>query len=297
MRNLLPAFLILCLAPLLAGPPETVDATFHQFWYQGKAELSRYELKQSRYGELREGDTVLIFVTEPLLQKEQVKRERGDAPADTVLKLNAQHQFNTGLYSYSLMTSTFTRVDYRQPETKKVTFTGQDWCGHSFMQINRTADQYAYQIRAYFQNPGDTEGRFEKGAVLEDELLNWIRLAPAHLPTGKIRVVPSLQFQRLKHLPAAAVAAEASLTETGDHDFGDATLYRYRVVFPDLERTLDIYFTQSAPFRIEGWADRFPDGGKPMTTTARRTHTVWEPYWNQNRNSDAANREKLGLQP
>lgn len=287
--------LLLFLPGLAAGPPEVVDAEFHQHWYQGKAELSRYQLKQSRYGQLREGNSVLVFVTEPLLQKEQVKRERGQAPADTVLKLNAQHQFVTGIYSYSLMTSTFTKIDYRQPTTQKVTFTGQDWCGHSFMQVNRRDDHYAFQVRSYFQNPGDAEGTYEKGAVLEDALMTWIRLAPAHLPTGNIRIVPSLQYQRLKHIDAAAHNGKAELSKVTNPDFGDQELFRYRVVFPELQRTLDIYFETEAPFRIEGWTDAFPDGGQTMTTSARRTHTLWEPYWGLSRNEDLGYRDQLGL--
>ena len=39
------------------------SANFGDYWYQGKAELSRYDLKQVRYGEIHQGDAVLIFVT------------------------------------------------------------------------------------------------------------------------------------------------------------------------------------------------------------------------------------------
>ena len=37
---------------------------FWKHWGDGKAELDRYALTQPRYGELRQGTAVLIFVTE-----------------------------------------------------------------------------------------------------------------------------------------------------------------------------------------------------------------------------------------
>ena len=40
----------------------TVDQ-FNDYWYAGDAELTRYALQQVRYGEVHEGDAVLIFVT------------------------------------------------------------------------------------------------------------------------------------------------------------------------------------------------------------------------------------------
>jgi hypothetical protein len=38
---------------------------FEKYWFNGEAELSSFQLTQARYGELREGKAVMIFVTEP----------------------------------------------------------------------------------------------------------------------------------------------------------------------------------------------------------------------------------------
>ena len=46
---------------------------FKEYWYAGKAEITSYELEQARYGELRKGNAVLIYVTEPFLSEKQVK--------------------------------------------------------------------------------------------------------------------------------------------------------------------------------------------------------------------------------
>ena len=54
--------------------PEKVNLSneFKSYWFDGKAEISTYSLSQSRYGEMRSGQLVSIFVTEDFLKKEQV---------------------------------------------------------------------------------------------------------------------------------------------------------------------------------------------------------------------------------
>ena len=39
---------------------------FQDYWYNHGAEISRYSLQQMRYGEIHEGDAVLVFVTEKI---------------------------------------------------------------------------------------------------------------------------------------------------------------------------------------------------------------------------------------
>ena len=105
--------------------PASLSEDFKAYWYQGKAEVSRYALTQARYGELRNGDAVMIFVTEDFLTDEQVKYEGGsNGPRTGILKLNMLEQFNTGIYDYSLMTSVFTPVDGSR--TLKTTCSVQD---------------------------------------------------------------------------------------------------------------------------------------------------------------------------
>ena len=54
---------------------EVLETTLDEYWYQGKAEISRFELQQSRYGEVHQGDAVMIFVTEDFRTDIQVKLE------------------------------------------------------------------------------------------------------------------------------------------------------------------------------------------------------------------------------
>ena len=119
---------------------------FSTYWYQGKAEVNRYALTQARYGEMRNGDALMVFVTEDFLVNEQVKFEGGSkSPKTGVLKLNWIERFNTGIYDYSLMTSVFSPVD--QSPVLKVTCSVQDWCGQAFVQLNQRKDGYRMESR------------------------------------------------------------------------------------------------------------------------------------------------------
>ena len=81
---------------------------FKAYWYAGEAEISSYALQQARYGEIHEdGEAVLIFVTEDFNAKKQVKADRTRENNQAILKLNATKNFLTGVYPYSIMSSTF----------------------------------------------------------------------------------------------------------------------------------------------------------------------------------------------
>ena len=46
---------------------------FGDYWYQGEAEITSYELEQARYGSMHDGEAVLIFVTERFLENKAGK--------------------------------------------------------------------------------------------------------------------------------------------------------------------------------------------------------------------------------
>lgn len=266
------------------------SAEFMAYWHQGKAELNRYALTQARYGELRNGNAVLVFVTEDFLDSAEVKYEgKGDAPHTSVLKLNRIDRFITGIYDYSLMTSTFSPVDGTPP--MKVSCSTQDWCGQSFMQLNHRSDGYDYELRSYFQADGDKSDKVGR-PVLEDGVMNQVRIDPAKLPTGAVEMLPSLSYLRLMHKPSAPVNVNAKLTAQGDTS-------TYAMDFASLDRTVSIHFGTPFPHVIFGWEETRPDGFgdnvKTLTTTARLTDQVMEPYWKQHTVADDSLRTKLGL--
>lgn len=68
-----------------------MDRTFWSHWGDGQAEISAYELTYPRYGALRSGVAVAIFVTEPFSYEARVKADRGKhAPGDRLPRDQAQ---------------------------------------------------------------------------------------------------------------------------------------------------------------------------------------------------------------
>ncbi|MEM6807488.1 MAG: septum formation inhibitor Maf, partial [Bacteroidota bacterium] len=52
---------------------------FQAYWYKGEAEISSYKLEQARYGEIHEGHSVLVYVTEDFSKSKQVKLDNAAA--------------------------------------------------------------------------------------------------------------------------------------------------------------------------------------------------------------------------
>jgi hypothetical protein len=289
-----PLFLAVLLG-LVPGGAATRSASpgekFGGYWYQGKAELTRYELDQARYGEMHKGEAVLIFVTEQFLPDRQVKLEEGDpAKGITVLKLNSVRKFFTGIYPYSLMTSTFTPVDFSRTRTLKVASSSQEWCGQTFTQVNFRNGRYEGALRSYFEAEGDREFDFGP-AWLEDELWTRIRLAPDTLPVGRVQVVPSLQYARLWHKAVRPEEARASLRSEGGENV-------YELDYVAIARRLAIRFQKEFPYKITGWTETQPgafDGSPLLTTKAVATASLQLDYWKRHNNADAHFRKELGL--
>lgn len=277
---------------------ENAAIQLDKYWYQGEAEITRFELQQNRYRDVHPGEAIMIFVTEDFLTDEQVKNEHYQKDNSTnVLKMNMIRRFTTGLYDYSIMTSVFTPAKTAAyPNTLKVTTSTQDWCGQTFMQLNYRDDAYQAQVRSYFESEGDQN--FEVPAsILEDELFNRIRINPEALPTGNIKILPSLTITRLRHKTFEPVAAKASKSIYEGDEFEGENLQQYTVKFPDENRTLEIVFEGAAPYKIAGWKDSYPGfDGKMRTTIAKRSHTIMSPYWQKNGLEDMATRKALGVE-
>lgn len=275
-----------------------VSKEFNDYWYAGKAELTRYKLEQARYGEIHKGDAVLIFVTEDFLTDKQVKFEGGDRKGNvaSVLKLNFTRKFFTGIYPYSMMSSVFTPVDPSKP-TLKVTTTSQEWCGHTFSQLNHRKNQYQGRLFSYFQEEGDREFSLD-AAMLEDEIWAKIRLNPSELPTGDLKLIPGTQFLRLRHREYRVEDATATLETTENTELSAKPLTKYRIEYKDFKRVLEITFETEFPYTIVAWEEQAESGfGNPKTLTTRavRTHSINSAYWGKHDVADSELRKELGL--
>ena len=284
---------------LTADPAQSRNSDFAAYWHQGKAEITSYTLEQARYGEVHKGHAVLIYVTEDFSRDKHVKLDRPAAAGDDrvpILKLNFNKKFLTGLYPYSMMTSVFSPVDLdaEDPHALKITTSSQEWCGHTFTQLNRKRDGYLVLMLSYFESEGDQTLTLEN-AISEDELWTTIRLDPSRLPTGPLRLIPGTMVQRLRHLPWGVGSATASLEPAA----GDAGLMAYTVTYPDLDRTLTIRFRKAFPHEVESWEETYRSGwgagAARLTTRATRMKRIQSDYWTKNRVVDEALRRQLGL--
>ncbi len=261
--------------------PAPLSKTFKQYWYAGKAELTSYKLEQARYGEIREGHAVLIYVTEDFLPDVQVKADRQNSSNIPVLKLNSTKKFNTGIYPYSIMQSTFYPVSNQQ-HALKVSSSMQEWCGHVYAQLNNRA-MFEIKAHSYFEGEADQSYQIDK-AILENELWVQLRIDPSALPTGNISCIPAFEYTRLKHKPIKAYAAKATLTAN-----------TYRLDYPELNRSLQLTFNPEFPFEITSWEETFVSGLEKLTTKATQLKTIRSPYWQKNRNINQVLRDSLLL--
>ena len=266
--------------------PAMANDLVRDFWFSG-AEINRYKLDQLRYGHQHPGHAEFIFVTEPFLTQEQVKNETGSQPSTDVLKLNALRTFNTGIYSYRTMTSTFQPLDLvRFPHALKTTTSIQDWCGQSFQQINWKKSGWQVELRSYFEKEGDQDFKLDQ-SWLEDELWLRIRLDPQKLPTGPIKVIPGAVTTRFDHHPIQPYEASGTLTQ-------DSRRTTYTLHYPKLKKTLEITFDTKFPHIIRTWKEIYPWA----TTEAVLTHRVINSeYWSENSPKDRELRKQLGLEP
>lgn len=273
----------LCLALWACAPSpkydykkREIDANFSSYWYAGKAEITAYTLEQNQYGAPREGDAVLIYVTEDFYPDTQVKAERRTKETVSVLKLNATKRFQTGIYPYTILQSTFSPI-HTQSHALKTSASIQEWCGHVYAQINNRA-QFEYLSHSYFEGEGDQYIRLSK-EFMENDFWNIIRLNPHELPIGEFKAIPSLEAIRLMHLKNQIYQAQATLEPEG-------TQYQYTLRYPEINRTLTIRFEQNFPHTIQSWEETIIYQNRELTTKAHSPRAIRIDYWNKNRNTD-----------
>lgn len=275
------------------------NSSFSAYWDQGKAELNNYDLKQSRYGEVRDGHAVLIFVTEDFSKSKHVKLDNPQDNKDDalhVLKMNFTKKFITGIYPYSMMLSVFTPLN-GYPKPLKITTSSQEWCGHTFTQFNLKAGKYQGELYSYFEKEGDRQISIEEDAFPEDGIWNLIRTNPDALPKGKINIIPGTLYQRLSHTSIQPIEVDATLTEVANEHsaYNDSTLQRYTIKYTDGNRQLSIDFSKEFPYYILGWEEIYssPNSSRQDTTSAILRKRIMTDYWRHNGLADTVYRDSL----
>jgi len=271
---------------------------FYGHWGDGKAELSSYRVVQPRYGELRQGYGVMIFVTEDIHRDTYIKVESPQPQEKClyVLKLNNVLKFNTGIYDYSVMTSVFSEVEGgTEPFVlRKISLSAQEWCGHVFDEILLHERRIEGHLNSYFEAEGrrDYELEVPENFVSEDHLLIRMReLKGAFMATGEerqISLMPSLWSLRTAHVPHALVGA---VLRKGGQEEVDVDGGRTQAVLWQIEREgqwRKWWVEVGYPRRILKWQDS--DGGQ-----GELLKTIRVPYWQLHANADEVYRGELGL--
>ena len=281
------------------------DAVFWKQWGDGQAELSGYDLTFPRYGQPRHGVAVTIFVTETFSNALRVKADPGKHPPSDqfpVMKLNLVEDFQTGIYDYNLMTSTFVAlapVNGRPAGAPaKISFSSQEWCGNAYQQLLFDNSGIRAASHSYFDGEADQQKvlAYPADGISEDELLLWARgQAGPRLEPGEHRTVPmltSLESSRLLHQPLGWKQAELSRSARPQKisvPAGKFTVNAFTAsVSGGVART--IYVEAAAPHRVIRW--EASNGERAELLGSARLK-----YWEMNHEGFETALKKLGLSP
>lgn len=258
---------------------------FKNYWYAGEAEISYYELSMSRYGENREGEMYLIFVTEDFNTELQVKTEREINSAESHFKLNWHQNFTTGIYDYAIMQSTFKSLA-TDKNASKVVSSIQEWCGQSYLQLNLKEKDYHVSLHSYFEALND-DYFVINDHYTENQLLLDLRISP-ELTTQPSKVIPNLAFLQLNKKEIKAYAVEIKQSNKNKSILTELN-------FSELNRNVKIEQEQNFPFRILSWEETVNQDGNSQISKAKLINSMNIDYWNKNKEKDLILRDSLKL--
>ena len=275
-------------------PRASATSEFWEHWGDGRAELSGYRVTTARYGEPREGELSLIYVTEPHDRRSWIKDDAAESPDRVeVLKLIRTNTFLTGIYPYSVMSSTFAPVDHWREERfqpVRINLEVQEWCGSVSHRVWPGPDRLRSLRLSYFASEGETLRDLEipRETLYEDALLIQLRELDSDFQGGgdwEGWIVPELWQLRTGHGPIRAVEARITRSEVRR---GGNPVTRFVLDAGDYQRTFDV--EREPPRRVLGWTTSTGEEAELIATERLA-------YWELNRTGDESYREELGLSP
>lgn len=320
MYTILRAASVLCLisalltscasSPPLPGQPgkptpNPYDQTFWDTWSDGYAEVSTYQLLIPRYGEPREGESITIFVSETFSERQRVKADPNKNPKSDefpVMKLNWQRNFQTGIYDYSEMLSSFLGLApiAGRPlgALAKASFSRQEWCGHTFAQALFDSNRIRISGTSYFDGDADLTQTMNgpTTGISEDALAFWARrMSPPFLEPGESKDLPfltGLRSARDAHQPMAW--SRINLTrntplQTIEVPAGEFEVEAFSAQLAN-GRGYVFFVETEAPHRIIRW--QFTSGESADLVASERVK-----YWELNRPGGEDALRTLGLEP
>lgn len=283
--------------------PALLGYDFWRHWSDGMAEVNSYDLTFPRYGQLRQGVAVAVFVTETFTNAQRVKHEEKEPDRQDlfpVMKLNLIESYRTGVYTYNEMLSSFvalTGVNLLPPGAPtKVSFSSQEWCGHVYHQLLFGPEKVRSTQHSYFDGEGDRNLELDipDGSASEDTLWHWARgFGHPLMESGEraeVTLLPALQRVRHGHLDLAW--AKATL-KRGDPTqiLAPAGKFDVEVVIAEIEGgpTRTFYVERASPRRIIRWETS--DGERAELVASKRMK-----YWEIQGTEALLTLKDLGLQ-
>lgn len=251
---------------------------FAGYWNSSMTEVSTYELKQARFGNIYEGEAFLSFSQVVYSKARQIEA----ATIDTLnkdqiktLQLISHRNYKCGNQWQSLSQMVVMPQIFRDgPYALKISASVNDLNGISYAQLNLDANKYLMQVRSPDNREGD-QNRVVQLTTAEDQLWCMIRIYPDSLPTGNALILPGLLSSRLRNEMMQPHTAKLSLRNVELSDLPDGlqnrgAIKKYTIDYTQNGRTLEIFFNAAPPHIIEGWKDSYIDG----STSSKRSHTL-----------------------
>ncbi len=290
--------LFLCLAACDSGkqPHFSIHHINEHYWYRGLADIAVYRLQEMKYGGLRSGYAVSVWVTEDF---DPAVGHKVDNPVQTdhvkVLKHINLKRFSTGIYDYSVMTSSFT--GFHHGDAFKTVLSSQDWCGQSYIQQNLVRDGHEFRQFSYFEQLGDRHLRTD-AVLMEDHIPGLLLLQPDALPEETaLMMIPALEYlnatqQDIKAWPAyIAIHQKESLPALNGID---TPLIRVSVSYDELPRKVDLFYTTGSTPQLVMRNDYDLTGIEPVRISSATLHRFTSSdYWNLNTMADDLLRDSL----
>jgi hypothetical protein len=295
-----PLVCVVLFASSLPNPPP-YDQAFWSTWGDCQAELAGYDITITRYNQPLLGIAVTIFVTETFSNKLRVKADPSKHPASDqfpVMKLNLVKDYQTGIYDYNEMTSSFVAL---QPvngraagSPTKTSFSRQEWCGNTYHQLLFDPKSIRAARHSYFDGDADRQRDLDypSGGVAEDTLLLWARgMAAPSLASGESHTVPLLpSLPAMKGIEAVWSTAALFRSPRPQSIVVPAGTFAVEVMLvrlPDRE-TRTFYGEKAPPHRVVKWESSTGEHAELLKSDRMK-------YWQMNAEGYESALSRIGL--
>lgn len=254
----------LALVPFLSPPPQEKTAPADDvaaLWADGQAEVDGYRWRGFRKGAVREGELVATWLTQPFAGEVHVVLERPtdyDGEVLTALRFNMVRSFRTGVSDERTLTSVFVRADDLAP--LRFTFSGSDWNGHVFEDIDANLRAFLVDVRSPYQDESVKKTLPRKpDGMMGDQLLVWLRgLRGAPMEPGATKTIPLVtdaferRMRRSDALWGTATITRDAATAPHEVPAGTFDALAYRIRTSDA-RVGEVWIEAERPHRILSW--------------------------------------------